>query len=333
MTPDPPVLLVLRALGLGDLLTAAPALRGLRRAFPEHRLQLAAPRGLVPALELITGADGKATVDGILDVRGLDALPSEVGRVAVAANLHGRGPQSHRLLLELRPERLLAFAHPDVQESHAGAHWLAGEHEVHRWCRMLAHGGVACDPRALDIGRPTLRETRMPAAACGATVLHPGAASGARRWPADRWAALARAELAGGRRVLVTGGATEVDLAERIATGSGLRSDAVLAGRTGLRALAALVGAAGRVVCGDTGVGHLATALRTPSVLLFGPVGPQEWGPPPERPWHRVLWNGRHGDPHGETPDSGLLQIRVRDVLRALELLDREGAAAAPVPV
>jgi ADP-heptose:LPS heptosyltransferase len=85
--------------------------------------------------------------------------------------------------------------------------------------------------------------------------------------------------------------------------------------------LAALVAEATLVVCGDTGVGHLATAYDTPSVVLFGPTPPAHWGPPPERPPHRPLWTGRIGDPFGREPDPGLLELSTQDVLAAaLEL-------------
>jgi ADP-heptose:LPS heptosyltransferase len=90
-----------------------------------------------------------------------------------------------------------------------------------------------------------------------------------------------------------------------------------------------LVAAADRVVCGDTGIAHLATALRTPSVVLFGPTSPALWGPPPDRPWHRALWAGTSGDPHGQHPDPGLLAINVSQVTEALSGLP---AATAPHP-
>ena len=109
----------------------------------------------------------------------------------------------------------------------------------------------------------------------------------------------------------------------------------MLAGRPGLRDLAALVAAAERVICGDTGIAHLATAFRTPSVVLFGPVSPARWGPPPDRPWHRALWAGRRGDPHAAVVDPGLLSIEVPDVLAALDGLPAVGeleAVAAPTP-
>jgi ADP-heptose:LPS heptosyltransferase len=113
-----------------------------------------------------------------------------------------------------------------------------------------------------------------------------------------------------------------------VASRAGLDSSDVYAGRTGLLELAGLVALAGRVVCGDTGVAHLATALRTPSVVLFGPTSPRHWGPLAERPWHRALWAGSNGDPHGREPDRGLLRLQVEDVLAALAQLDVGDAAA-----
>ena len=83
-------------------------------------------------------------------------------------------------------------------------------------------------------------------------------------------------------------------------------------------------------MCGDTGVGHLATALGTPSVVLFGPVPPSEWGPPVSRPQHRALWAGRRGDPHAPTVDPGLLRITTEAVFHAMDALDEISSASAP---
>jgi ADP-heptose:LPS heptosyltransferase/uncharacterized protein YjbJ (UPF0337 family) len=292
-----------RALGLGDFLTGVPALRALRRAFAGDRLVLAAPRAIEP-LAALSGA-----VDAVADTAPLGPPPTGA---AVAVNLHGRGPQSHRVLQASKPRRLIAFA--CAAAGHAGPKWRAGEHEPARWCRLLNEAGIPADPDDLDLPRPPVRSP-----APGATVVHPGAASPARRWPPERWAAVARAEVAAGRDVVVTGGPAERELAEAVA--AGLPATTVLAGRTDLLELAALVAEAGRVLCGDTGVAHLATAYRVPSVVLFGPTPPQEWGPPAGRPWHRALWAGRRGDPHARTPDAGLLEITVADVLAASDAL------------
>jgi ADP-heptose:LPS heptosyltransferase len=316
----PPQLVALRPLGLGDLLTGLPALRGLRAAFPEHRLVLAAPSALAP-LARLCGA-----VDDVVDTLPLRRLDPCLDDADIAVDLHGKGPESHRVIIAARPRRLLAFANAKVPETSRMPAWKADEHEVRRWCRLLVESGIHADPRALDLEAPA-RPTAVLAAR-GATVVHPGAASAARRWPPDRYAAVARAELRRGRPVVVTGGPHEVALAGAVASAAGLPGSAVLAGRTTLLDLGAVVASAGRVVCGDTGVAHLATAVRTPSVVLFGPTAPALWGPPPDRPWHRALWAGATGNPHGIEPDPGLLRLGVEDVLEALAELDALETAA-----
>lgn len=311
-----PTVVVLRALGLGDLLTSVPALRALANAFPAHRRVLAAPPGLAPL------ASASGAVDEVVPTGELEPLDRSLHGADVAVNLHGRGPRSTVLLRQSRPRRLIAFGLP------AGPAWRPGEHEVARWCRLLREHGIPADPARLDLDAARL--PAAPAAARRATVVHPGAASGARRWPAKRFGAVAAAEARAGRQVIVTGGPGEAGLAARVAALAGLPGSASLAGRTDLAQLAAIVGAAGRVVCGDTGVAHLATALGTPSVVLFGPTSPREWGPPPERQdRHLLLWAGHTGDPHAHAPHSGLLEIGVEDVVTALRMLPpRDGQAA-----
>lgn len=301
---------VLRALGLGDLLTAVPALRALRRGLPDARITLATSAVLAPL------ARSSGAVDAVADTPGLVRLPGSLHGPGLAVNLHGKGPESHRLLGALGPERMIAFASPAAGAR--GPEWDPEEHEVARWCRLLEESGLPADPADLRIAPPPGSSDPLWR---DATVIHPGAASPARRWPPERFAEVARHEAAGGRRVLVTGVATERAEAEAVARGAGLPRAAVLAGRLDLAALARLVAAAGRVVCGDTGVAHLATALGTPSVVLFGPTPPHLWGPPPGGS-HVVLWAGRRGDPHGTEPDPGLLAIGPADVRVALERLD-----------
>ena len=301
---------MLRALGLGDFLTGLPALRALAAAYPDHHRVLAAPAAIEP-LARLSGA-----VDEVLDTAPLAPLDPSRRRADVAVNLHGRGPESHRVLLAAQPARLIAFAHPDVPESAGGPPWAPAEHEVARWCRLLQASGIPTDATALDLPAPPVAP---PPGTDGATVIHPGAASGARRWPVERWAAVARHQRDTGRHVVLTGSEAERALAGEVAERAGLDpTSAVLAGRTGLLGLAATVAAAGLVLCGDTGVAHLATALGTPSVVLFGPVPPSQWGPPADRPQHVALWAGRTGDPHAAEPDPGLLEITVADVLAAL---------------
>ncbi len=286
------VALVYRPLGLGDLLTAVPALRGLRRALPDHQIVLATQGWLRPIVDLI------AAVDRLLPTEELGPVN---GPFDIAVNLHGRGPESASIVAATRPRRLIAFAGSHVD-------WRPDEHEVQRWCRLLHEHDIPCDPTDLDLVAPGNVRVRH-----GATVVHVGAKDPARRWPPQRFSAVARAL----PDVVVTGSTNERPIAERVAAGADLPPERVLAGRIDLRQLAALTATANAVISGDTGIQHLATAFATPSVVLFGPVPPSEWGPPPQRRQHVALWAGRRGDPHGRRVDPGLLQIGVDHVLAA----------------
>ncbi|WP_246124013.1 glycosyltransferase family 9 protein [Nocardia bhagyanarayanae] len=298
-------ILVLRALGLGDLLTVVPALRGLRDAYPDDRVVLAAPESLRDLVELVDA------VDELLPTEGLGALRWPGAPPRLAVNLHGSGPESIRDLLATRPDILLSHRHPEFPDL-PGPEWHDDMHEVDRWCRLLESARIDADPAALRLPAP-----RQPAPESNVVVIHPGAAFPARRWPAERFAHVARELAADGHRVVITGTRDEIPLANSVARQAGLPPSAVYAGRTDLAQLAALVAEAALVVCGDTGVGHLATAFGTPSVLLFGPTPPHRWGPPPAAKEHVALWAGDVGDPHADRPDPGLLTLRPEQVLTA----------------
>lgn len=185
----------------------------------------------------------------------------------------------------------------------------------------------ACPP-----GGPTPRAGYLSIAppscaspAPGTVVVHPGADAGARRWPPERFAAVVRALRRASEDVVVTAGAGEAALARRVARDAGLPREAVVGGRGDVpfHELCALVAGARCVLVGDTGLAHLATALGTPSVVLFGPVAPRLWGQPPHAK-HRVLWCPRPGedplrpgDAHASQPDVRLLRITVDQVVEA----------------
>jgi ADP-heptose:LPS heptosyltransferase len=268
-------MLVLRALGIGDLLVAVPALRGLRAV--TGRLVLATQPWLAPLVEL-TGC-----VDELLPTDGLGSLRYRAPDVAV--NLHGAGPESIADLLATAPGRVLTHRHPAFPDLD-GPEWVEDQHEVARWCRLLDWYGIPASPSDLALPRP-----HVTSAAPGAVVVHPGASVASRRWGVDGFAAVASA-LAADHRVVVTGSAAERDLALAVAAGAGLPESAVLAGELDLADLAAVVADASAVVCNDTGVGHLATAYGVRSVVLFGATPPERWGPPADRPQHVVLRAG-----------------------------------------
>lgn len=316
-----PTALVLRALGLGDFLTGLPALRLIRLALPGHRLVLAGPRRF-GELALEAGI-----VDRLLETEGLAPFEPRPTDVDVAIDLHGNGPASRQVLLACHPRRLVAFTTDDRVLT--GPRWDPGEHEVDRWVRLIAEsfgveaataGGVAGSLPAPALPR------RLPA---GAVVVHPGASAISRQWPPARFVAVGRELGRLGHPVVVTGSGSEAVLAAQVAAAS----QATLLFDLTLPELFALVARARLVVCGDTGIAHVASAYRTPSVVLFGPVSPAQWGPPPD-PVHRALFAphtdmGR-GDPHGAQVDPALVSLEVPTVLQACrDVVQLQDAAAS----
>jgi ADP-heptose:LPS heptosyltransferase len=306
-------ILALRALGLGDIMTAVPSLRALRRHHGDAHVMLASPAWLHPLLDWIDLADEHLRVDDLSN-----GCPP-TGPIDLAVNLHGRGPQSHRWLMAMQPRAMLAFRHSD-EPSVPGPAWSEDEHEVVRWCRLLAWSGIEADPDDLDIDAPP-----APPSVADAVLVHPGAKDAARRWPPDRWAQVVAGLADEGARPFITGSASERELCLSIARRAGRPSSSVLAGRLDVLGLAGAVAAARLVISGDTGVAHLATALRRPSVTLFGPTPPSAWGPPPDRSMHRVIWHGRTGDPHGDRVFEGLESISVAEVEAEVRAARREG--------
>ncbi|WP_067856533.1 glycosyltransferase family 9 protein [Nocardia shimofusensis] len=316
-------LLVLQARGLGALLTAVPALRALRRAEPSHRIVLAAPQRLKPIVDLIS------SVDALLPTSSPDVLRWDAPAPALAVNLHGPGPESIAALTRTGANRVLTYRHPASPEVD-GPRWQPDVHYTERWCHLLEYDGIVADRRNLGLVPPVATTSHRDC-----VVVHVGAGAPARRWPAERFAAVVRHLLVQGRDVVLTGDEFERDIALGVAARAGLAKDRVLAGTQNLIELAATVAEASLVVSGDTGIAHLATAFGTRTVLLFGPTPPRCAGPPPHLLGrHAVLWAGRHGDPLADTPDPGLLAIEVPEVVDAVDQqLTRRtwpGTASAP---
>jgi ADP-heptose:LPS heptosyltransferase len=284
-------ILVLRALGLGDTLTAVPAFRALRKAYPSATITLAAPAWVSEVVDRIDAVDRLLPTEGLVPIDWSGPAPD------LAVNLHGRGPQSTALLTALKPKRLITHHE-----------WIAEQHEVDRWCRLLAGNGIPANPDDLSLGTTDHS---------GVIVVHPGASHGARRWPVQRYAEIARAL---GPDVVVTGSAAEAESVEAVAQGLPTRIGGSLSDLLDLIANARLL------ICGDTGVAHVATAYGTPSVVLFGPVPPAWWGP--RAGPHKALWHGQSGDTFADRPDPGLLEISVTEVLATVADLQGQGGGS-----
>jgi ADP-heptose:LPS heptosyltransferase len=333
-------LLVIRDSALGDLVTALPALRALRRAFPDHELLMTCPNALQPLAEWLGVADvllgedpavqevdaaAHPVADDLILTRGLwrGLQPSVVAVLRVPED-----PGLAKELLAAKPRLYIGYAVPDVDETRMLPEFTFDEHILRRWSRLLEHFGIIANSGDFYLDE-FLRERKrdncgMPPTVEGATVVHVGAASPARHWPSRRWADIALRLHQRGHQVIFTGSPAEAGMARLVAARAGLPADRVLAGRTDIMTLAAHVARSRLVLSTDTGPAHLAAAFRVPSVTLFGPVPPYWWGPPPDADCNLCLWHGRYGDPYGSAPDPGLLDISAAEVLDAIDRLEQD---------
>jgi ADP-heptose:LPS heptosyltransferase len=151
-------------------------------------------------------------------------------------------------------------------------------------------------PLSLADQRAARRALGVDFAAGTYVCVHPGGVSAA-RWPPESFAAVADALGRTGLQTVLTGTDAERTLAARVAAAMQTRP-VDTTGRTGLGALGALLHRARLLICNDTGVSHLAAALRVPSVVIFTTSDPDRWAPL-DRRLHRRAGPVRHAGARG----------------------------------
>jgi len=292
---------VFRALKLGDLLCATPALRALRRAWPTAEITLI---GLPWAREFVRRVP--QLLDQFLEFPGDPLLPErEVNQGAVAPffadarqrsfhlaiQLHGTGPIVNPIVAALGARRTAGFYRrgDECPDGETFIEWPEHGLEVDRLLRLTAFLGCAPENHSLELPlqQSDWEAGRRLTGAGDYLVIHPGASVHERRWPVGHFAAVADnlAEFVG--RIVITGSASERDLACAVAARMH-ESAVVLAGQTNLGVLGAVIDRARLVICNDTGVSHVAAARRTPSVVISSGDNPSRWAPT-DAHLHRVL--------------------------------------------
>lgn len=340
-------IVVLRALHLGDLLCAVPALRALRQAAPHAEITLI---GLPWAASFVRRfahlVDHFLAFPGFpgLAERPFDvaAIPSFLNAVQgqrfdLAIQLHGSGETSNVLAQLLGAAHCAGFHRPP-QAPPAGSFlpWRADEHEVRRCLRLMQMLGATARSEALefpvspaDVRLLQRSVDRLPAAGSYA-VIHAGARLASRRWPTQHFAEVGSALAAAGMPVVLTGTAGEAGITRSVAARMGA-SPLDLAGKTDLGALAVLVRDARIVVTNDTGMSHIAAALATRSVVICSGADPARFAPA-DATRHRVLAVPIACRPclHAECPIGHpcALAISVEQVLQTVEAVLRDPGAS-----
>lgn len=294
-----------RALMLGDMLCATPALRALRGAWPQARITLV---GLPWTAGLARRLD---TIDDFEPFPGWPGLPERPAptlgemvefmervrahRFDLAIQLHGSGPLTNALVANFGAARNAGFASHGVwfppQDGARFAVWPEQGSEVLRLLGLTDHLGLARRGTQLDLPLwpgDHARARRLVPTDRAYAVVHAGAQLPSRRWPAGRFAAVADRLAQAGLRVVLTGTPGEQGLVASVAVQMGQPSLNVC-GQTDLWTLGAVLSSARVLVCNDTGLSHVAAALGTRSVVVACGSETRRWAPL-DTGRHQVLW-------------------------------------------
>lgn len=302
---------VLRGGGIGDVLSAIPALEALSTTYrPSHLTLLTTPLlaallegrpgpwdrvAVVPTFPDAPDASGRTWRDDPQTVELVSRLRSE--QIGLAVQLHGGGKNSNPFVLALDAAHTIGCSTDDAEPLERQLPHRYYQREVDRWLEVAALAGaetVDLEPRLNVVPDDVAAAAPwLQTEARGLVVVHPGASDPRRRWPAARFVRVAAALAEDGWQVLVVGDPSERELAEGIAhdaaraAPSSAHRIGSAAARTDLHGLVGLLDAARLVVANDSGPRHLAQALGTPTASVY-------WGPnlvnagPRLRRWHRV---------------------------------------------
>lgn len=320
-------LVIFRALQIGDMLCAVPALRALRKAMPAARIALV---GLPWAEQFANRFPDY--IDEFIAFPGHGAFPEQqvrqheladfyagmrARRFDIALQMHGSGEHSNLVARAFGARTLAGYGEHKGEDGEVFIPFPEAGPEPLRLLELTTHLGAPPCGTALEFPITEADERELGASGLAAGLgdgnyicVHPGARVADKCWPPLRFAQVAdRLAADAGARIVLTGSADEAGLTAAVARA--MRSPALdAAAPISIGAMAALMSKARLLVCNDTGVSHIAAGLRLPSVVIFSKADIRRWAPL-DHDRHRCLW-----DPHGE---------RVPEVIaHSRELLNRQ---------
>jgi lipopolysaccharide heptosyltransferase I len=292
-------ILLIKPSALGDVVHALPVAATLHRRYPNIRLDWLVEE---EAADIVRGhpAISDVVVSGrrrwLRQLRGARQVAPTLGEVArFVADLRRRRYDAVLDLQGLFKSALYVMAtsapiRVGFAEGREGSPWVLTHriaappqpvHAVDRYLTLAAAVGatepvrefqIALTPQAVAVAKSMLAGCARPR-----VILHPSARWRTKLWEVERWRELAASLLAEGVGVLITGGQEDGTMAAQI--GAGLDPAPLsLVGRLSLKELAAVLGKADLMVTVDSGPMHMAAAMGTPVVALFGPTDPRRTG-------------------------------------------------------
>jgi ADP-heptose:LPS heptosyltransferase len=291
---DAPKIAIFRALQLGDMLCAVPALRALRKAYPKANIALI---GLPWAVSFVQRYN--KYIDRLIVFPGYPGLPEQPYDKAAwqkfvsqmqqeqfdcILQMQGNGTIVNEMLQQLQAKQLGGFHRHDCRmNDHFFVEYPEGAHEVMRHLTLMEHLGIAPDGIELEFPVYEQEEATLQHVAPFIhkepyVVIHPGSRSTARQWQPGYFAALGDYCAGHGYRVVLTGTPDETYIIDYLAELMQHKTFN-LAGKTSLGVVAVLIQHASLLIANCTGVSHIAAATKTPSIIISMDGEPHRWGP------------------------------------------------------
>lgn len=320
--------LVVRLSSLGDIVHTLPAIAALRQSFPHSRIDWVVDQRWLQLAEMVVGVDEliplqRSPVGVVACVRRLrDARYSCVVdfqglyRSAVLAWFSGAG-------------RTIGFDRTAAREPGASFFYSErvlpnGRHVAEMNMDLAVRAGAQAPPaspfplRVPESEARRLREKLSREGVADYMVVSPGGGWRSKCWTPDRYGALAKEMWRRhGLRAMVNVSFSQDDLAQGVVLAAGEANPQIVS--PPLPELAALLAGARLVVGADTGPVHLAAALGTHVVALFGPTDPARNGPLPRGTVLRNATAEESTYKRGKNYSDAMLSVSVEQVLEASE--------------
>lgn len=295
---------IFRALQLGDMLCAVPAIRALRASYPDAEITLLG----LPWAKSFTERF-KDYIDRFIWFPGYPGLPEQEFSAPVFCTfLEKMIGEEFNLILQMQGNGTIV--NPMIEL--LGAEYSAGYfkegiyapdnglfmeypnygHEAERHVKLMEFLGIP--PLGTDLEFPLtardyadFNETALPIEEKKYVCIHPGSRGAWRRWPPDYFARLADIVAGQGFTPVLTGTSDELDIVNAVVSHM-FHPPVIAAGKTSMGAVAVLIAKAFALISNCTGVSHIAAALKTPSVVISLDGEPDRWAPQ-NRSLHDVI--------------------------------------------
>lgn len=288
-------IVVFRALQIGDMLCAIPAIRAVHNAYPNAKITLVGlPWAKMLAERFPNYFHSLVTFPGYpgLPEQPVDyfAFPDFLKKVQqenfdLAIQMHGGGIISNPLVDLFAAKNIAGFytKNNSCPNKDLFIEYPDNIHEIKRHLKLIEALGITESDTELEFpitkkDIADFEKAALPVKPGRYVIIHPGARGVNRQWDPENFAAIGNYCCENGLQVIITGTKDEMPIVENVSRH--MKYEPIIAaGKTSLGAVAVLIKSAAALVSNCTGVSHIAAALKTKSIVISLDGEPYRWGP------------------------------------------------------